>query len=93
MTIHWSADITTASAVCRESNAGHLVCCSALEFMGRRHDAPSKHCAACFVLAEKVVNSTPRTDSDRYAELRKLVEAFQRFEPLAWEKLQEWRHR
>jgi hypothetical protein len=47
---------------------------------------------ACFVQAEKVVNSTPRTDSDRYAELRALVEAWQT-NRAGIGPLLDWRHR
>ena len=87
--VHWDAGLKTAA--CRDTK-GALVTCSALEFLGRRHESPGRHCAACFVQAEKVVNSTPRTDSDRYAELRALVEAWQNSRS-GIVPLLDWRHR
>jgi len=88
--VHWDAGLNTAA--CRDTK-GALVTCSALEFLGWRNQSPGRYCAVCFVQAEKVVNSTPRTDSDRYAELRALVEAWQSHQAGSSTALAEWRHR
>lgn len=61
-------------------------CASLAEFTALQRADPAKYCALC-----------TRTDSDRYAELRALVEAYQNAkcyeddEPL--QALREWSHR
>ena len=47
---------------------------------------PRDYCSAC-------VSSSARSDSDRYAELRKLVEAWQSHTTGSSQTLAEWRHR
>ena len=70
------------------SNAIGLV-----QFQRLRKEHPESYCARC-------AGEQPRTDSERYAELRKLVEAWQqwqrepRYDPdNAPERLLEWSHR
>jgi len=53
------------------------------QHMQRQH--PGSYCARC-------AGETPRSDSDRYAELRKLVEAWQSHTVGSSQALADWRH-
>ncbi len=56
------------------------------EYRALLEEFPGAYCAAC--------DPGPiRTDSDRYAELRKLVEAWQSHQAGSSTALAEWRHR
>ena len=79
---------------------------SAADFVNRAKCNPDWHCSDCATQArlalakESAPKPDSRTDSDRYAELRKLVEAWQqwqrepRYDPdNAPERLLEWSHR
>lgn len=62
--LHWRPDPNTARAACSQP-VGAMVHCTALEYLGRRHENPDKTCAWCLVEAERAVNrSTHPSDWD-----------------------------
>lgn len=52
--LHWRPDKNTARAACAQPVAA-MVHCTALEYLGRRHDNPDTTCARCFVEAEHII--------------------------------------
>ena len=81
--IHY-ADNPSCSAL-RNDKAPHLMSSSPGMFRNWQRASPSDYCAECA--------SDARTDSDRYAELRKLVEAWQSHTVGSSQALADWSHR
>ena len=83
MPIHWSAT-NNAPACNRSQTHWRTVTCPAEEYLAARQYDPER-CSRCAKLCNLSILGTrsvrfvnTRTDSDRYAELRKLVEDCQR---------------
>ena len=103
MPIHWSAT-NNAPACNRSQTHWRTVTCPAEEYLAARQYDPERYCSRCAKLCKLSMQGShalrsiePRTDSDRYAELRKLVEAYQTAKsynddaPL--QALRDWSHR
>ena len=81
--IHY-ADNPSCSAM-RDDPQCSVISTSPGMFRNWQRACPSSYCAECA--------SDARTDSDRYAELRKLVEAWQSHTTGSSQTLADWRHR
>ena len=73
----------------------YVVSCEAKVFCERSADSPKHYCVNCSNAAHEEVTPKlrPITDSDRYADLRKLVEAWQSHTVGSSQSLADWRHR
>jgi hypothetical protein len=98
MIIHWDRSCESKVA-CNEPTIASARRCSALEYIAHRHNDPTRsHCELCFRVATQVAATDPRSDSERYADLRKLVEAYQSAKSYAEAEtllveLRNWSHR
>ena len=104
MTIHWS--VTDNAPACNRSQTHwRTVTCPAAEYLTAQQSDPERYCSRCAKLCKLSMQGShalrsveTRSDSDRYAELRKLVEAVQIDSKLgtaraALDALLDWRHR
>ena len=100
---HWAA-IDGTPACNRSKNYWRTVNCPAEEYLPAENSEPERYCSRCAKLCKLSMLGTQaircantRTDSDRYAELRALVEAYQSAKsyeddaPL--QALRDWSHR
>ena len=96
MTIHWWRSGRFYPA-CGNGSSTHLCTCTAHSYLARFTADPQMYCSECRDLASTEALNY-RSDSDRYAELRKLVEAVQIDSKIgtartAIDALLDWRHR
>ena len=86
--IHFGPKFNTCLDRRRRDSKSNAIAIEGFQYMQRQH--PESYCARC-------AGVPSRTDSDRYAELRKLVEAYQTAKsyeddaPL--QALRDWSHR
>ena len=103
---HWGNAAQTPgfipSAACGRDSASferEVIVTSATSFNGSAAKNPDWYCKDCAkaarlaLAAESAPKPDARTDSDRYAELRKLVEAWQSHTVGSSQTLADWRHR
>ena len=82
--IHWAA--TEKTPACNRSRTNwRTVSCPAGEYLAAEQSDPERYCCRCAKLCKLSIRGTrsvcfvnTRSDSDRYAELRRLVEDCQR---------------
>ena len=95
MTIHWWRSGRFYPA-CGNGSSTHLCTCTAHSYLDRFTANPQMHCSKCRDLASSE-ELNYRSDSDRYAELRKLVEAYQSAksydDDVPLQALRDWSHR
>ena len=103
MPTHWS--VTDNAPACNRSQTHwRTVTCPAAEYLTAQQSDPEKYCSRCAKLCKLSMLGTravcvinTRTDSDRYAELRKLVEAYQSAksydDDVPLQALRDWSHR
>ena len=97
--IHW--DATDKTPACNRSRTNwRTVNCPAGEYLPAEQSDPEKYCCRCAKLCKlsmlgtrAICSANTRTDSDRYAELRKLVEAWQSHTVGSSQTLADWSHR
>ena len=98
MPTHWS--VTDNAPACNRSQTHwRTVTCPAAEYLTAQQSDPERYCSRCAKLCKlsmqgsHALRSVTRIDSDRYAELRKIVEAWQSHTVGSSQKLAEWSHR
>ncbi len=103
MPTHWS--VTDNAPACNRSQTHwRTVTCPAEEYLAARQYDPERYCSRCAKLCKLSMQGShalrsieTRTDSDRYAELRKLVEAYQSAksydDDVPLQALRDWSHR
>ena len=102
--IHWSggsADLRIGCERKRGNRFGSILhrTWTSSVFVERATASPDHYCTHCTkaarlaLAAESAPKRDARTDSDRYAELRKLVEAWQSHTTGSSQTLAEWSHR
>lgn len=99
MPTHWS--VTDNAPACNRSQTHwRTVTCPAEEYLSAKQSDPEKYCSRCAKLCKLSMYGShalrsigPRSDSDRYAELRALVEAWQSHQAGSSTALAEWNHR
>ena len=91
MKIHWWRSGRTFPA-CGDGSSAHLCGCTAHSYLERFNANPQMHCLKCRDLAS-AEELNYRSDSDRYAELRKIVEEWQSHITGSSQALADWRHR
>ena len=101
---HWSGGFSDLRLGCerepgtRHGSIEHRTW-SASMFVERSASAPDHYCVPCTkaarlaLAAESAPKPDPRSDSERYAELRKLVEAWQSHIAGSSQSLADWSHR
>ena len=89
--IHWWRSGRFYPA-CGNGSSTHLWTCTAHSYLARFTADPQMYCSECRDLASTEALNY-RSDSDRYAELRKIVEAWQSHTVGSSQKLAEWSHR
>ena len=95
---HWLRNGNMACPT-KQTSDSRLYGITAERFVARFRTDPDRFCTLCAKAARLALaaDSAPkpnhRTDSDRYAELRKLVEAWQSHTVGSSQTLAEWSHR
>ena len=82
--IHFGPKFNTCLDRRRRDSKSNAIAIEGFQYMQRQH--PESYCARC-------AGVRPRTDSDRYAELRKLVELWQSHTVGSSQSLANWSHR